>query len=351
MQVTETYCTSGTSPTLPSTPPLLTPSLHVLGAGQVGRAFLSLLPNTPFRLIGLTDSSATLHHRHGLDSLALAAFKGQGGKLAQRAGAENVPAALALGLTQADVVVDATATNVSNGQAAVKRSLAALQAGSHLVLCAKDSICLAVDRLLQLGVNKVGLNAVLGGTGLTFRFELPELRTKSLELALVGNASTTAVIQAVEAGDSIEGGIAKAQAQGVLETDPSLDLDGTDAAVKLAIVTGALWHGPVDIASIPRQHLNTLDPDVLRERQSRGFTTRLVARGRRDGALQVSYEELPLTSPLAVPADRVVYTYTLASGVTRVHVGQGLGPDGTASALLDDLWALYPQCRPHCVAS
>ena len=52
----EAFCTSGTSPTLAAEWPA---TLHLVGPGQVGRAFLRLLPATPFRLIGLTDASAT----------------------------------------------------------------------------------------------------------------------------------------------------------------------------------------------------------------------------------------------------------------------------------------------------
>ncbi len=49
--VGEPFCTSGTSPT----------TIHLVGPGQVGQAFLRLLPDTSFRLVGITDTSATLH--------------------------------------------------------------------------------------------------------------------------------------------------------------------------------------------------------------------------------------------------------------------------------------------------
>jgi homoserine dehydrogenase len=93
----------------------------------------------------------------------------------------------------------------------------------------------------------------------------------------------------------------------------------------------------LDIHQIPRQHIGDLDAKELRSRRDHGATTRLVARADRDGRLQVAYEEVDLDAPLAVTADRVIYTYSLASGQTRVHVGAGVGPVGTARAILADV--------------
>ena len=105
------------------------------------------------------------------------------------------------------------------------------------MLAAKDSLCQAGEILLAGGNrDRVGVNAVLGGTGHALKTELLELRRECKAVALVGNASTTAVIETVERGGSIEDGIRQAQVAGVLEPDPELDLSGTDAAVKLAAV-------------------------------------------------------------------------------------------------------------------
>ena len=78
----------------------------------------------------------------------------------------------------------------------------------------------------------------------------------------------------------------------------------------------------------------------MRERASRGATTRLIARGGRSGTdLRAAFEEVALGSPLAAPADRVVYGYELPSGL-RVHTGLGVGYERTAEALWQDVHAL-----------
>jgi homoserine dehydrogenase len=122
----------------------------------------------------------------------------------------------------------------------------------------------------------------------------------------------------------------------VLEPDPELDLRGADAATKLALVAGALVGHAIPVDSIAAPDLRQVDVEAVRERASRGTTTRLVGRATRDGELRLSFEEVPRLSPLAIPATRVAYTYELAER-TVVHVGDGIGPVGTARAVLRDL--------------
>ena len=330
----EAYCTSGTSPTDASVC-----TVHLVGPGQVGREFLRLL-SAPLRLIGITDSSATLHDREGLDPVALAELKAGGGRLLEVEGAESLPVDLATDLVGADVVVDATTTDVGNPERAVRRSLKVLRRGACLALAAKDAVSVAGDRLLSdQHRDRVGINAVLGGTGYSLSSELSQLRRSCLEVALVGNASTTAVVEKIERGGTIEEGIRQAQEDGLLETDPELDLSGLDAAAKLVTVVGALWGRQTPVDDVDCEHLRSLDEDELQRRFRSGTTTRLVGRAETDGNLRVAYEEISQASPLAVPRSRVAYTYRLGDGQTRVHVGHGIGPRHTAEALLLDVRA------------
>ena len=311
--------------------------VHLLGAGPVGRAFLKRIEAHPeLSLVALTDTQATVYARDGLDADALRRWKAGGRSLAERRGAYAVDAALAADLVAADVVVDATTTRPRYATDAWLRCRAALRGGGALVLAAKDGLArgaasLATDAALA----RIGCNAVLGGTGARLLAERHTL-ANARQVALVANGSTTALIERVEAGASPDEAIEALRADGVLEADAAQDLDGTDAALKLEVVAGLLWGIR---PAIPREAFHDLDPDLLRERAGRGLTTRLVARARRGGEAAVRYEAVPRGSPLAVPSGRVAYTYRLPRGHTRAHLGAGLGPDGTADALLADVLA------------
>src|SRR5947207_182571 len=70
-------------------------TLHLVGAGQVGQRFLRLLPATTLRLCAVSDSTATVFDREGLDPLAIAAHKEQRRPLRHFPGAAAIPTAVA----------------------------------------------------------------------------------------------------------------------------------------------------------------------------------------------------------------------------------------------------------------
>lgn len=317
-------------------------TLHLVGPGQVGRRLLRLLPGTSLRLCAVSDSTATVFDRSGLDPLAIAAHKERGLPLRDFAAAAAIPTELAISVVAAQVVADATGSDKASTTAAVERGRAALRNGAFLALCGKNALAAAAAEWLASEQRRqVGCNAALGGAGLQLVRELDELRARCTGLELCGNVTTTVIVQAIERGASVAEGIECAQKLGILEPDPELDLDGSDAAVKLAAVWGAVFGGAgkpgPDLATIARQHVRELDERVVRERVARGATTRLVARAGSDPqSLQVAFAEVPAGSPLAAPPDRVVYSYRLGASV-RVHTGLGVGYQGTAEALLADI--------------
>jgi homoserine dehydrogenase len=310
----------------------------------VGLCLLDLLPDEPCRLIAVTDSTATVCARAGLGAAAIAAHKRSGRALREWPNAEAIPAVRAISTCGADIVADATPSSEAGTAEAVQRGRAALQRGATLVLCGKNALAAAAAEWLLGGARgRVGINAVLGGAGQQLVRDLDELRAGCRSVALAGNVTTTVIVQAIERGAAVADGIEHARALGLLEPDPALDLDGSDAAKKLAIVAGAVFGEPSRPAprpeSIRRDDVRDLDADLVRARARRGASTRLVARADRTGALQVLFEEVAPGSPLCAPPDRVVYTYELGDGTLRVHCGFGVGYEGTAAAMLADLRA------------
>lgn len=349
----EPYCTSGTSPTRRRpgrhVPRDVNPAfasqgarVHLLGPGQVGRELLGLLAHTPHRLVAVSDSRATLSDDSGLDTDAICELKRRGERLRDDPRAIAQPTADAVARVDADVVLDTTATSLDReGWCELVERV--LRRGGRFITASKDALCrAAASWLAESTLEQLGINAVLGGTGRLLHEQLSELRRADASVALAGNASTTVIIEAIEAGASVDEGIALAAERGVLEPDPELDLRGLDAAVKLAIVAGALSGERVDPLTIEAEHLRALDPEVLRWRAARGQTTRLVGRWHRGEAPRLRYEALPRCSELAVPTDRVVYRYATADGRARIHVGKGLGALRTAQAALADLERLCP---------
>ncbi len=327
------------------------PTLHLVGAGKVGRAFLARVRELPVRLVAVSDASGTVYDRLGLDAGALAAHKAAGRSLAELPQAEAIPTELAIGLVAADIVVDATPTDEAGTAAAVARVRAALRLGAFVALCGKNALAAHAAEWLTSGVRRrLGIDAVLGGAGRLLQSEIDDLRARCQGLVLVGNVTSTVLIEAIEAGGSLDDGLAAARERGLLEADATRDLDGSDAATKLALVAGAVFGEPFvrapDPAAVGREDLRQLDPERIRERRRRGMTTRLVARGDRSGRLRVAFDEVRRGSLLDVPADRVVYGYQMPDGVL-MHTGLAVGADLTAAALAGDVRvAIGAEVRP-----
>jgi homoserine dehydrogenase len=333
----DTYHTSGTSPTVPRA---LYETVHLLGAGAVGRAFLERLAGSRRVLVAVTDSTATTYHPAGLDPLAVAAWKAAGQPLRDYPAARALTVQRAVALADADIVVDASATEL--GRAGWTEALSqALARGACVVLAAKAALCEAgAEWLNGAHADRVGCHAALGGTGRQFINELTELRGRWRGVAIVGNASTTTILEAIEDGATLSEAAGAAQRLAYLESDPELDFRGVDAAVKLAIVAGVLTERRIDPAGIPCQDIRTLDFREVAARPRRGCTTRLVARLDAHGGVRVGYEEIARDSVLAARAGQVVYDYRLTRGERRLHVGGGIGPAATADALWADVQAL-----------
>ena len=329
--VLDAFHTTGSSPTV-----------HLLGPGNVGRALLGLLLDAGgHRLVGVTDRSGTVHDPYGLRPERVIEVKERGGTLVSAFGGCQRPLHDALLVVDADVVMDVTATDFARPQWAHALDQGAVRRGKTLVLAAKDAVASHIDRWSDPALApRVGINAVLGGTGRRLMESLPELRNRWREVACAGSASTTAIVQILERGGSLVDGVRIAGERGFLEADPELDLRGVDAAVKLSIVEAVLTGAPG--TPVEGEDIRTLDPETLRERFRRGSTTRLVGRVRRDGDVSLRYEEVSRGSALEVDCHEAAYTYGLTGGETRVYEGRGLGYVPTAEALLADLLAHRP---------
>lgn len=313
----------------------------------MGKAFLKELTASQdhdrgFALRAVTDSRGTVVARDGLDARGVLEAKKDGGSVLALAQARTIELPLAFELIGADVVVDATPTRLDDAERKKSLWLAALHAGSRVALASKDALWVGVDDLLTPERRaRVGIHAALGGTGRLLSDQLDRLRADCKRVAIAANVSTTAVIQAIEDGYDLDGAIARATALGCLESDPTLDFNGYDAALKLGIVTRAIFGVAIDPRTLSSLDLRALDAGQLRERRRNGATTRLVARFDKDAGPSLAFEEIRQPSALAPGIDRVIYSYGFGDGEPwLIHAGDGAGPRGTARALVEDVVAL-----------
>ncbi len=135
--------------------------------------------------------------------------------------------------------------------------------------------------------------------------------------------------------------LAEAQKLGYAESDPSFDIDGVDAAHKLAILTSVAFGCPVDFGAVHVEgirHISALDIEYAKEL---GYRIKLLGIARRNNGgveQRVHPAMVPIDSPIA--AVDGVFNAVVADGdfVEKVtFVGRGAGAGPTASAVVADL--------------
>ncbi|MBX9928244.1 MAG: homoserine dehydrogenase [Gemmatimonadaceae bacterium] len=245
--------------------------------------------------------------------------------------------------TRADVVVELLG-GVEPANTIVRTALGAGRA----VVTANKAL------LARHGAELSGL-AARHGTTLAFEGAVgggvPMVRTLRDGLAGVGvrtitgvlNGTSNFILTRLGDGDSLAQALEEARRRGFAEADASRDLDGRDAADKIALLAWLAFG--VDPATIPiaREGIPADAEGAVARARERGGVLRLVAGAYRDGRGVRAWVKpliVPLTSALARARDEenVVEVESASSGVITL-AGRGAGGDPTAAAVLADVLA------------
>jgi homoserine dehydrogenase len=164
-----------------------------------------------------------------------------------------------------------------------------------------------------------------------------------IEIGGVLNGTTNFVLDAMEAGAEYADALAEAQRLGFAEADPRSDVDGHDAAHKLAILAGLAFRRPSVSPSLARRGIGAISRDDVRAGAERGLRLKLVAVARRTGdaieaGVTPAYVADDHPFARARGAENVVRVLGRGCG-TLVFSGAGAGGDATASSVVADILA------------
>ena len=322
------------APQPPSQPRSLT--VGIAGLGTVGGGVLRML----------RDNAALISARAGrpIEVVAVSArdrTRDRGVALTGMRWHED-PAGLAAD-PECDVVVELIGGSADPARALV---LAAMAAGKHVVtankaLLAQHGAALA-EAAERGGVSLAYEAAVAGGIPIikTLREGLAGNQIRRVAGILNGTCNFILTSMA-ERGREFADVLAEAQALGYAEADPSFDIDGIDAAHKLAILAALAFGRAVRFADVHVEgitHITALDIAFAREL---GYRIKLLGIARRTEA-GIESRVHPCLLPERSPLARVdgVYNAVVAEGdfVGRVMLeGRGAGAGPTASAVVADL--------------
>jgi len=258
--------------------------LAFLGFGNVGQALARLLlrkMETLQNRYGLTFTVTAIAtsrrgnvvHSQGVDLSQVLHAVDSGGNLAQFPTRPISDTVEWLHACDADVLFESIPVNYETGQPAVNYLEMALRRGMHAISANKGPVVHAYRHLTELaqahGVEYRFESAVMDGAPIfsLAREALPAVDVHRLRGIL--NSTTNLILERMQAGETLEEAVAYAQSIGIAETDPRGDLDGWDAAVKVAALCTVVLGAPLKPQQVERQGILGITPaDIARARQS-----------------------------------------------------------------------------------
>jgi homoserine dehydrogenase len=184
-------------------------------------------------------------------------------------------------------------------------------------------------------------SAVMDGAPIFSLFRGPLPAVQLLGFHGILNSCTNLLLERMENGEAFEDAVRYAQSIGITETDPSADIDGWDATIKVCALATVLMGIPLKPAQVERQGIRELTPVQLREARQAGERWKLVCSARREGErlrARVAPERVKPGSPLY----SIQGTSSYMQFELDVLPGLGIvesnpGPETTAYGLLADL--------------
>lgn len=176
--------------------------------------------------------------------------------------------------SNANVMFENSPVNTQTGQPALDHIRTALELGMHAITANKGPVVHGYRELTKLAESKGKRfrfeSAVLGGAPVfsVFREAFPLAELSSFQGIL--NATTNIILSRMENGEPYEDAVKYCQSIGVAETDPTNDVDGWDAAIKVAALATVLMDTP-------------LTPQQVNPTGIRGITSKMIANAKAEG--------------------------------------------------------------------
>jgi homoserine dehydrogenase len=334
--------------------------IAIIGFGVVGQGLAEILHKHGGRLkkeygfdasvVAVSDfNKGSAYDPKGLDLGRLLELA-KAGKISEYPGARTGWDALdTIENSNADVVVEATYTNIQTGEPAHSHFRAALESGKHLVTTNKGPTALFFRELAALAKEKKVHfryeGTVMSGTPVLDVAELCLMGNEIKELRGILNGTTNFILSNMEKGKSYAEALGEAQELGFAEAVPDADVEGFDAMAKVIILAKAVMGADIAVTDVDRTGITKITLADVEAAKAEGKRWKLIGRVVREGAgvrASVKPEKLDLADPLAgvMGATNAITMRTELLGNVTI-VGAGAGKIETGYSVLADLLIVH----------
>ena len=222
----------------------------------------------------------------------------------------------------------------------------ALRAGKHVVTANKALMATAGEEIFGLAAQagvEVAFEASVGG-GIPIIGPLKHSLVSneiSSVMGIVNGTTNYMLTRMAQDNMSYEDALREAQAKGFAEADPTADVDGLDAAAKIAILASIAFNSRVTLENVPAEGIRNITPTDLEAARDMGYCVKLLALAHRTHQgvdVRVHPTMLPFGHQLANVNGvfNAIYVTGDAVGET-MFFGEGAGAGPAASAVMGDV--------------
>jgi len=288
-------------------PTASTPKLPIclIGFGNAGQAFCQMLLErhehvksaygVELQVVAIaTRSKGTLYDPAGLNLREILADVHDTKRLSHRQNSlTDVDPLTLIRQCGAKVMIELSTLSIEDGQPAISHIEAALDIGMHVITANKGPLAWAYAKLKQTaalkGLEFLHETTVMDGAPVFNLVKETLPGCKILGFKGILNSTTNFVLERMEAGDDYNEALREAQLQGFAEADPSLDIDGWDAAAKTSALINVLMDGQTTPLTIDRTGIGDITSEDISAARERGGKLKLICEGRLEDGIAKGY--------------------------------------------------------------
>ena len=338
--------------------------IAMLGFGNAGRAFAGLI----------IDKREEIKKSYGCDVKVAAIATGSRGNLVNETGIDlekalrdieefqrfdtesadfsKMTAMEIATQTEYDILIELTPLAIFSGQPAINHIAAALSRKKHAITANKGPIAWAFESLKKLaqeqGVRFYYETTVMDGTPVFNLVDETLRMCKVTEVKGILNSTTNFILEELAKGKDYDEVILKGKERGFVEADPSMDVEGWDAAAKTTALLNVLMGANITPHQIDRKGIEDITVEQIKDAEARGKVIKLLCSGTIENGKvigRVAPEEIDKTELLATitgTSSVVSITTDLMGTVSVVEHDPGI--EQTGYGVFSDLIRVIRAC-------
>ena len=269
--------------------------IAILGFGNVGQAFAKLLTEKHTEILNKlhcdvqviaisTKSKGCLVNENGInlenalsDLKKINKFNNMSSEYSEYSSMEVAER------VDYDVLIELTPLQILSGQPATNHIKTAFNRNKHAISANKGPIAWAFEDLIKLADEKEVLfyyeTTVMDGTPVFNLVDETLKLCRVTEVKGILNSTTNFVLEELAKGKLYDDVIKEGKERGFVEADPSMDIEGWDAAAKLAALLNVLMRANITPLDVDRKGIENITLEHIKEAEKRGNVFKLICYG------------------------------------------------------------------------